>query len=375
LNNKKKKLAIIGAGYLQLPLVKKAVELDIETYCFAIEEGAVCRKFCTKFYPISILEKEKILLLCKKINIDGILTIASDVAVPTVNFIAEEMKLNGNSIFSSLICTNKYQMKKILSECGFKVAEFHSIKSLEELQNIKTLNYPLIVKPVDRSGSLGVTKINFEEKLENAFLTAFEHSLSKEVIVEEFIQGVELSVESISMNGVHSVLALTDKVTTGEPHFVELEHHQPSKVKDKLKKEILRIIPKALSALQIKNGASHSELIITQRDEIYINEIGARMGGDFIGSHLVELSTGYDYLKGVIEVALGIYNEPIIKTRKHSGVIYACSENESFMSGINPDASYIVEYEPVSNIKKSLTKSGDRNGYFIYLSDKKIESI
>ncbi len=368
-----KKIAVIGASYLQLPLVERAMSLDIETHCFAFEEGAICRNFCTKFYPVSILEKEEILDYCKTIGINGVLTIASDLAVPTVNFIAETLRLSGNSTSSSLICTNKYLMKETLAKEGFNVAKFYSVSSINDLRKLDSLCYPLIVKPVDRSGSIGVNKVDSDMELETAFKTALNYSIKKEVVIEEFIEGYEISVEAISMNKSHFVLAFTDKVTSGSPYFVELEHHQPSRIDGRLKMEILKLIPRALSSLKIYTGASHSEFIITKDAKIYINEIGARMGGDFIGSHLVELSTGYNYLDGVIDSALGINNKPVITENMHSGVIFTTSENNDRMSEISPDDPFVVEYKPTTKIKKKFTKSGDRNGYFIYQSDKKIE--
>lgn len=367
---KGKKIAIIGAGYLQLPLVKKASEMGLLTYCFAHEDGAVCRDFCTEFFPVSVLDKDDILKICEKIGIEAVSTIASDITVPTVNYVASKLSLVGNPVDSSIICTNKYRMKRVLRDDGFKVANFYSVNAFSDLENAGSLNYPLIVKPADRSGSLGVKKIASESELEEAFKTALDCSLGKEVIVEEFIEGYELSVESISMQGRHFILALTDKVTTGAPHFVELEHHQPAEVGEELRNEILDIIPKALSSLNIQSGAAHSEIIISD-GAIYINEIGARMGGDFIGSHLVELSTGYDYLKGVIEVALGINNEPVINKQKHSGVIFGSPETQDSLTKTDVTNPAFVEYKMPSKKLETLTKSGDRDGYFIYQSDKK----
>ncbi|MDG1657575.1 MAG: ATP-grasp domain-containing protein, partial [Crocinitomicaceae bacterium] len=223
-----KKIAIIGASYLQLPVVEKANELGIVTHCFAYLEGAVCKDHCSKFHPISILEKDEILEICRTLKIDGVLSIASDLAVVTVNYIAHHMGLIGNDLNSSESTTNKYKMKQVLVENDLPTAKFEIIRSEEDLERVSIFEYPLIVKPVDRSGSLGVSKINSSEELSLAFNQALKVSLCKEVIVEEFISGKEISVESISQNGSHRILAFTDKVTNGAPNFVELEHHQPA---------------------------------------------------------------------------------------------------------------------------------------------------
>ena len=191
-------------------------------------------------------------------------------------------------------------------------------------------------------------------------------------MVEEFIIGTDISVESISQTGVHHILAFTDKVTTGAPHFVELEHHQPSTLLQTTQDEIKNLITKALTVLSIENGAAHSELIITSNNEIFINEIGARMGGDFIGSNLVQLSTGFDYLKAVLDVSLG--NPIILKfsSLKYSGVVFRNTMNEAKFDQVSRKEPYIITLE--SNLKNALklTKSNERGNYFIYQSDKRI---
>ena len=127
---------------------------------------------------------------------------------------------------------------------------------------------------------------------------AVNSSFSKTAIIEEFIKGKEISVEYISFEGKHYFLNTTDKVTSGSPHYVELEQHQPALISDDLLEKIKNIVPMALDALEIKTGASHTELLIDDQQRIWITEIGARMGGDFIGSTLTKLSTGYDFVEG-----------------------------------------------------------------------------
>lgn len=366
-----KKIAIIGASYLQLPLVLKCKELNYHSVCFAYKEGAVCAEFCDQFYPISILDKEEILAICRELEIDAVLTIASDVAVSTVNYVAENLNLIGNPTSSSILCTDKNKMKEALNKHHLPTAKFCQLTEVEDFHLLSLFNYPLIVKPADRSGSLGVTKIDSSEALLLAFEIAKQHALNGTVIVEEFIIGKEISVESISFEGKHYFLAFTDKITSGAPHFVELEHHQPADLSNCQTTEIVTLLNKALAALSIKNGAVHSELIITQDNTIFINEIGARMGGDFIGSHLVELSTGYDYLKGVLDVALGEFHEIISLATAYSGVLFLSTVTD-FSKRINSNQSEIVHFE-INEIKnQSLTKSADRNGYYIYKSNKKI---
>lgn len=370
-----KKIAIIGASYLQLPLYLKAIEMGIETIGFAWADGAVAKEHCTTFYPISIIEKEEILKICRHEKIDGILTIASDVAVTTVNYVASKMKLTGNSIDSSAWCTHKFLMRQKFQDAEINSPWFTSINNLSQLDKVSMhITYPCIVKPTDRSGSKGVTKIENPIELENSVARAIQASFSKQAILEEFIAGKEISVEIISFEGKHYPLAITDKVTSGAPHFVELAHHQPSQLSAAVQNEIYAMAQKGLDALDIKNGASHSEFLINDSG-MYVTEIGARMGGDFIGSDLVYLSTGYDFLKGVIDVALGKFEEPKIIFHKHSGVYFysVFSKNVKTYLASQPNNTSILRQEINDEPLRPLTQSADRQGYFIYQSNKKIE--
>ena len=318
-----KKLIVIGANNFQLPVILKAREMNIETHVFAWEEGAVGKEFATKFYPISITEKDNILIEARKIRPDGIISIGSDLAMLTVNYVANEMGLTANSMTCTEITTNKFLMRQILSISDLPCPKFIQSNSAKQIID-QGLYFPMIVKPTDRSGSRGVTKVHTLQELESAIKRAETESFSKEVIVEEFIVGQEYSVESVSWKGEHYVLQITEKETTGAPYFVEKAQHQPANISEELKQEISEVVIASLDALGVHNGASHSEIFITPENKIFITEIGARMGGDYIGSDLVELSTGFDFVRAVIEIALGSFNPQsiCIDKKAYSGVYF-----------------------------------------------------
>lgn len=366
----KKKLAIIGGSYLQLPIVKKAMAMGIETYCFSWRDGAVCADVADHFYPISIIEKDEILKKCQEVGIDGITTIASDTAVLTVNYVASRMGLRSNPEEYSEVTTNKYKMRQCFLDNDVPSPKFTLVEDLAHYQ-ITGFKFPLIVKPTDRSGSRGVEKVLDPVQLEEAIIRAQNESFEHKAIIEEFVTGREISVESISNEGKHTILQITDKVTTGAPFFVELEHHQPSSLPDDIKRRVKEIVLHALDALHIQYGASHSELKITEDGDIKVIEIGARMGGDFIGSDLVRLSTGYDFLKGVIEVALGEYNSPVLSESNHSGVYFLSKETSYLRPIIQNCANYpeIVDALITRKELRSIECSDDRSGYLIYKSD------
>lgn len=367
-----KTLAIIGASYLQLPLVYKAKEQGLYTLCFAWTEGAVCKDVADEFFPISIVEKEQILEVCREKSIDGICTIASDVAAPTVAYVAEKMGLVGNPYEVALRASNKYLMRQAFMASGIPSPHSLKITSLDQLDGHE-LHFPVIVKPTDRSGSLGVAKVERRGDLAGAVANALDCSFRHEAVVEVFIDGREISVEFISYQGVHYPLQITDKVTTGAPYFVEIEHHQPAALSHDLYETIYALTAKALEALGVTDGASHAEYKITEEREIYVMEIGARMGGDFIGSDLVKLSTGYDYLDGVIQVALGKFKEPVFGVSQSAGVYFLCEETKRLKETIqNATLPQVVRAEITDPVIRAVKCSGDRSGYLIYQSQNKL---
>lgn len=347
---------------------------------FAWADGAVCRDMPDKFYEISVTEKEQILDICRKEQIDGICTIASDVAAPTVAYVAEKMGLIGNSYECALRANNKYEMRKAFTNANIPCPQYWYINDesyiTHHTSHITQLPFPLIVKPSDRSGSLGVMKVEREEDLQGAIENAMDCSFRKEVMVEQFIEGREISVEFISYQGKHYPLQITDKVTTEAPHFVELEHHQPADLSTAQYEEIYVLTDRALTALGVTNGASHSEYRITKDGKIYVMEIGARMGGDFIGAAMVKLSTGYDFVLGVIEVALGTFATPVFGERRHSGVLYVSEEVAWMMPVLEHWQNYpeLVAGEITLPGLRPITCSADRTGYVVYQADRRINA-
>ena len=370
---KKNKLAILGASYLQLPLVIKAQEMGVETHCFAWDnELAICKDKSDFFYDISVLEKELILKKCISIGINGITTIATDICVPTVSYVAEAMSLIGNSILSAKCSTNKALMRNTFLEHHIPSPQFIKYNQEDELL-LDGFDYPLIVKPTDRSGSLGVSKVINKEELLDAIEIATRSSIENAVIIEEYIEGTEVSVEFISWNAKHYFLAITDKVTSGAPHFVELAHHQPSSHSFEIQELLKETTIKALNSLDIKYGASHTELKICSDGSVRVIEVGARMGGDFIGSHLVQLSTGYDFLGGVVSCALCDFkNKPEIIEKKYAGVYFLCSETNAILPYFHSNNKFDIEKKIMNSNLVSVESSNDRSGYLIYADENPI---
>ena len=365
----KQKIAIIGASYLQLPLIEKAKEMGYETHVFAWAAGDVGETAADVFYPISIVEKEQILEKCREAGICGICSIGSDLAMVAVNYVADQLGLVGNSVAATAKSTNKHLMRQAFEANGDPSPKSILVEESTDLDALE-LTYPVIVKPTDRSGSRGIYKLSDVSGLKAAINSAMAQGFEKKALVEEFAEGQEYSVEYISCQGEHYFLALTHKDTTGAPHFIETGHLEPAPVDTDTLKRVKAVVAHALDSLELKNGASHTELKIAPDGTIRLIEIGGRMGGDCIGSDLVRYSTGYDFVKMVIDVACGKAPDFTRVCDPHPAAvrfIFTYEDMEAYRRMQREEPERILEevYLHPENIG-SITDSSNRAGCYIY---------
>ena len=199
-------------------------------------------------------------------------------------------------------------MREALKASGEPIPAFYEGMDYKTyLEKARQFKGQFIIKPADSSGSRGIYLIDQSSKdsdLLSAYNYSKHYSRSGRIIIEEFMQGPEVSVETVSYNGKVEILAITDKLTTGSPRFVEMGHSQPSRLSNSIQEKIKEITVKANQSIGIDFGPSHTEIIVTSEGPKIV-EIGARMGGDNITTHLVPLSTGVDMVSACINIALG----------------------------------------------------------------------
>jgi biotin carboxylase len=364
----KKKLAIIGASIGQYPLCQKAAELGIETFCFAWEKGAVCKDIVDHFYPISIIEMDRIVECCRTHKIDGVISNASDSTAEVVAYIAEKLHLNGPPYRTLLNLHDKYKVRKLVQSIeDLKSPNFY------KYDGVNKHIYPCVVKPCNGGGKKGVSFAQNDNEFDEAVQYA---SLNNEfgILVEEFIEGKELSIECISYHGEHRVIQITDKDSSSAPHFVELGHHQPAEISQRLRDKIEKVIPTLLSILGYTDGASHIE-VKYKGDDLYLIEANLRGGGDDISNKLVFMSSGIDYLKCMIDVALNQFVEPDKKAKEAFAGIYYLTKQTSYLLPFFKEATgkdWLVEKEIYSTDLKESHSNYERNGFLLYYSDHKI---
>ncbi|MFI3224599.1 ATP-grasp domain-containing protein [Streptococcus suis] len=306
-----RKIMILGAGMLQLPAIHKAIEMNLEVVAVDMDPGAIGFQVPGVIREvISTIDSNRVLDAARRHRIDGIMTLASDMPMRTVAKVAEELKLVAISKKSAIKATNKAEMRKALKKNNVPIPHFYVASTYNDFLNavtsITNLGMKCIIKPIDNSGSRGIQLIEdlSETALKEAFSYSKSYSRSGEIMVEEFMEGQEVSVETVSISGECKVIQITDKITTGAPHFVELGHSQPSQLSPLEQEKIMEVAVAANKAIGINSGPSHTEIKLTEAGPKVV-EIGARLGGDNITTKLVPLSTGIDLVEICIRIAIG----------------------------------------------------------------------
>lgn len=364
-----KRLIILGTNEYQNPLILRAKELGYETHVFGWPTGEIGEKTADVYHPVNILDYDALWEEVKKVNPCGVASIASELAMHPMNYLLRKLGIPCNSIETETIATDKYMMRCVMHDAGIDGPRFALVEKNFNKEVLKDFEYPLIVKPVDLSSSRGVMKIDLESRLDEAIEYALGWSKTKQAIIEEFVEGPEYSGESIAYNGQYKLLAITEKATTGAPHFVETGHKQPAGLSGEIYEKVEQTLYRAFKSMGIRYGAIHPEFRITEDGRICFMEIGVRMGGDCIGSDLVPISSGYDYMGMVISVGCGkAPSFEKIREPKEARIKYIITDEDrvEFERIKNEEPGVLVRYSDMKEVNNTpILKSADRAGYYI----------
>lgn len=377
-----KKLLIIGASILQLPAIKRAKELGFYVGVIDYDPSAVGIPFADEYFNVSTIDIDGVVKTAEAFQPNGIMTLATDMPMRSIAAACEKLGLPGISFETAIKSTDKGEMIKAFEENGVEHPWYFILSSPKALDEIKgKITFPCISKPTDHSGSRGVMLIHNEEELLGAVTYSSENGRSGTVIVEEYMEGPEVSVEIIALDGEPHVLNVTDKLTTGAPHFVEMGHSQPGQLPCGDLERIRDLACRAVKAVGIQNGPAHVEIMLT-KDGPKMVELGARMGGDCITTHLIPLSTGIDMIEAVIRIACGEVPDLTPKFQKGSAIRYF-NPPAGVIKGIDgaEEAGKICGVREISFVKTigdrvgQIGSSIDRAGFVIAQADTPKEAI
>lgn len=375
-----KRLLVLAAGLLQIPIIQKAKEMGYYVIAADGDPKAPGLVYADKPIVANIVDEEVMLKVAHEEQIDGVIHPCSEVSMNVMGRINDEMHLSGISRETAIRATNKHAMRKAFEEAGAPSPKSWLTNSEEDAWQRfnNNCNTNAILKPSRNSGSRGIAKIEkgiSEEEFNNLYNRAFIESRDHSVLIEEFVEGPEFSVEIIVWHGQVNVLTVTDKKTTEAPYFVELGHNQPSVYPTEIVESIKRAAIQGVWALGLEDCAAHAELKV-EDGKPYLMEIGARLGGDFISTQLTHLSTGIDMVAAAINVALGI--PPCLEPAepKHGVCIrYFCPKPGKLVSISNTEilknaqVYEAVIYHKLGDFIPEVKSSLDRSGHVIVTED------
>ncbi len=371
-----KKIMVLAAGLLQIDVIEKAKSMGY--YVLAVDGNPKAPGFnvADKAICADIVNEETMLKIARDEHVDGVIHPCSEVSMAVMGRINDELGLSGISREQAICATNKHLMRK-----AFEKGNAPSPKSIlaqdaedawSRLQNEFDTN--AILKPSRNSGSRGIAKVS-RNMDKGDFIRAYDESLNKSrdhsVLIEQFIEGPEFSIEMIVWQGEIHVLTVTDKKTTGAPHFVELGHNQPSCFSDADVETLKAAAIAGVKALGVNNCACHAEAKL-MNGKAYLMEVGARLGGDFISTELTHLSTGVDMVAAAIDVALGVDPDLSVKEEPKGVCIrYFCPKPGKLVRISNTEVLnnphvYLWEiYPKEGDVIPAVTSSLCRSGHVI----------
>lgn len=297
----KKAILVFGVGELQKSIITRAKAMNLFVVGIDPCADAVCKDDCDAFEVVGGQDLIRTIAVCHKYDVKAIVTAATDKPLVMMASVAEKLGYPFYSVTTASWSIDKFQMKQRFQDGGVPCAQGRLISNADEAEGMV---YPIIVKPRDNSGSRGVKLCRNKQELEASIAEAFEVSRLGTVLVEEFIEGREFSIESLHYDGRSVVIQFTEKKTTEFPYNVELGHKQPAELTDDQRNQIRDIITKIANCMHFENCPSHTELKVNDRG-IFVIETSPRLGGDYITSTLTPLSTGINLEDQLLHIALG----------------------------------------------------------------------
>lgn len=298
------KALVLAGGFPQIDLLNELRDRGISTVLADYYAEPVAKPYADKFYQVSTLDVEAITNVAKSEKVDFLITVCTDQALLTVAKVSEELGLPCYIDYQTgLNVTNKSYMKKVFAENAIPSAK-HVIMGVFDENKLAGMKYPMIVKPVDCNSSKGVAKVVCIEELISAFDKAVGYSRTKTAIVEEFVDGTELSVDVYVEQGKAHVLSVTnsDKIQDNQK-FVIFRSKYPIVRSEVVNKKISDASQRIADAFGIKNSPMLIQLIVRDED-IFILEFSARTGGG-VKHRLIERICGFDVIKAVVDLTLG----------------------------------------------------------------------
>ena len=306
-------LLVIGGGIETVPGIKIAKEMGLKVIVSDSNKDAPGVKISDDYIAASTYDVKETTRLSLKYNdnvgkINGVITIGSDVPL-TVASVAKKLDLPGIPLDAAKLASNKILMKNNFYQKKIPIPEYYEIKSVTDIkEHIAKMGFPSVLKPIDSRGSRGVLKLTNKVDLEWAFRHSIKNSPSERLIIERYLDGPQLSTESIMLDGECYTSGFSDRnyefLDKFFPHIIENGGDLPTLLNPKLKDEVNLIVKKAALSMGIENGIVKGDIVI-YKNKPYVIELAARLSGGYFCTHKIPLNSGVNIVGQAIKMAIG----------------------------------------------------------------------
>ena len=299
---------ILGAGLMQKPSIEAAGELGYKTLVVDANKNAVCVPFADVFVQIDLKDREKIADLAMSYGdkLKAVFTAGTDFSA-SVSYVAQKCGLISHSFDAAMNASNKVLMRKCFREKGVPSPDFVEVteSEIETLSSDDSVLFPKVVKPVDNMGARGCRLVRNKSEFEPALRDAVAFSRTGKAIVEDYMKGMEFSIDALVHEGNVTITGFADRHIFFDPYFIEMGHTMPSSVSDAVKKNVVDVFIKGVKALGLTEGVAKGDVKYTEKGAM-IGEIAGRLSGGYMSGWTYPYASGVNLTMEAMKIALGL---------------------------------------------------------------------
>ncbi len=372
---REKAFIIIGAGLLQIPVIKESLRKGFYTVVIDRNPQAAGIKLADEWINCDIADYNACVRAAAGVHAHrkaaGVITVGTDFS-RTAAAVAARLNLPGIDFQTADKATDKIKMRKVFNKNSLPQPAFYPVLNAQDLATAaRQLDFPLVIKPADSMGARGVQKCSSAAELETAYKSAAAFSRSNRVIVEEYIAGNELSIDALVWKGKIYICGVADRIIEYPPYFVETGHIMPSRLDHNLLKDAENLFKRGITALGIKDGAAKGDIRIDKYNNTYIGEIAARLSGGFMSGFTYPYATGVNLTANALAIAAGQPPPDLKEKKAHCAIEKAIIAEPGYISSISgieqaqklPGVKNIfLKYKPgtaVTTPKNNVEKGGN----------------
>ena len=299
---------ILGAGLMQKPSIEAAGELGYKTLVVDANKNAVCVPFADVFVQIDLKDREKIADLAMSYGdkLKAVFTAGTDFSA-SVSYVAQKCGLISHSFEAAMNASNKVLMRKCFKEKGVPSPDFVEVSEseIETLSSDESVLFPKVVKPVDNMGARGCRLVRNKSEFEPALRDAVAFSRTGKAIVEDYMKGMEFSIDALVHEGNVTITGFADRHIFFDPYFIEMGHTMPSSVSEAVKKNVVDVFVKGVKALGLTEGVAKGDVKYTEKGAM-IGEIAGRLSGGYMSGWTYPYASGVNLTMEAMKIALGL---------------------------------------------------------------------